>query len=439
MVEKTANIRHPPENGDIEKIDVAEYLQRDDVQDFISKANKEYLHWDDIFHRDLPDSVEPEEIWYLIKFVRATDTRKISINGVDIEFNLTDWVLEKLHEFDKALGGKYEATSIIPEEDKESYLISSIMEEAIASSQLEGATSSREEAKRMLRRGEEPEDKSEKMILNNYKTIQKIKELRDKELTPELLKDLHESIAKDTMDKKNHEGRFRDGPMKVHDDIHKEVVHHAPEPEDSRELVENICKFANEEQEFIHPIVKASILHFLIGYAHPFHDGNGRTARAVFYWYLVKNGYERIEFLSISRIIKEKPGQYRDAYVKAETDQNDVTYFINFQLEVLDEALGDLEKYINKRMQEKEQLYSFQKLEGINERQVGVLNDFAEDPQRLMTIREHSNTYAISYESARQDLKALEKKGILESKKRGRKKVYFKSDNFDQKIKEAKK
>jgi Fic family protein len=438
MVEKTAGIRHPPENESIDMIDVAEYMSREDVQSFISEANEEYYHWNDIFHRDLPEEVGSEELWFLVKFVRDTDSTKLNIDNLDLKYTRTDWIMEKLHQFDKALGGKYEATSIIPEDDKRSYLISAIMEEAIASSQLEGATSSREDAKKMLRRDEEPSDKSEKMILNNYKTIQKIKELKDRKLTPQLLKELHERITKNTLEKEEYEGKFRDGSMTVHDSRHNEVVHRAPDAEKAQEMIESLCEFAENDQKFIHPLIKASIIHFSIGYIHPFHDGNGRTARAVFYWYLVKEGYERVEYLSISRIIKNKPGQYRDAYVKSETDENDITYFIKFQFQVLDEALDELEKYIEKRMQEKEQLYSFQKLEGINERQVSALNEFAEDPQRMMTIKEHANTFDISYEAARLDLKELEEKEILTSKKRGRKKTYFRSDSFNEKIKEAK-
>lgn len=41
----------------------------------------------------------------------------------------------------------------------------------------------------------------------------------------------------------------------------------------------------------------------MIAYMHPFVDGNGRTARALFYWYMLKSGYWLTEYLSISRVI----------------------------------------------------------------------------------------------------------------------------------------
>ena len=41
--------------------------------------------------------------------------------------------------------------------------------------------------------------------------------------------------------------------------------------------------FANAQSSpFVHPVVKAMALHFAIGFIHPFVDGNGRTARALF-------------------------------------------------------------------------------------------------------------------------------------------------------------
>jgi Fic family protein len=53
------------------------------------------------------------------------------------------------------------------------------MEEAITSSQLEGAATTREVAKEMIREGRQPRDRSERMILNNYLTMQRIGAIRN--------------------------------------------------------------------------------------------------------------------------------------------------------------------------------------------------------------------------------------------------------------------
>ena len=46
--------------------------------------------------------------------------------------------------------------------------------------------------------------------------------------------------------------------------------------------------------------MRAILLHFWLAYDDPFLDGNGRTARILFFWLLRKHGYWLAEYLSIS-------------------------------------------------------------------------------------------------------------------------------------------
>ena len=70
----------------------------------------------------------------------------------------------------------------------------------------------------------------------------------------------------------------------------------------------------------------------MIGYVHPFKDGNGRTARALFYWFLLKKGYALVKNISISRVILESRTQYDKAFLKTEKDDNDLNYFIAYSI-----------------------------------------------------------------------------------------------------------
>jgi Fic family protein len=92
----------------------------------------------------------------------------------------------------------------------------------------------------------------------------------------------------------------------------------------------------------VHPVVRAILIHFMLGYDHPFYDGNGRTARALFYWSLARSGYWLMEYVSISRLLRQAPAQYARAYRHTETDDNDTTYFIVHQLEVIQQAIAAL-------------------------------------------------------------------------------------------------
>jgi Fic family protein len=70
---------------------------------------------------------------------------------------------------------------------KHYYLARSLVEEASTSSQLEGASTTREAAKRMLLESRAPRDRSERMIKNNYQTMQRISEIKETEMTKDLL------------------------------------------------------------------------------------------------------------------------------------------------------------------------------------------------------------------------------------------------------------
>src|SRR5258708_5197659 len=83
---------------------------------------------------------------------------------------------------------------------RDHYLVRSLIEEAITSSQLEGAVTTREVAKEMIRTGRPPRDTSEQMILNNYLTMQRITELRAEELSPHMVFNVHRLVTAKTLD-----------------------------------------------------------------------------------------------------------------------------------------------------------------------------------------------------------------------------------------------
>ena len=164
---------------------------------------------------------------------------------------------------------------------------------------------------------------------------------------------------------------------------------------------------------FLHPIVKASIIHFLIGYFHPFADGNSRTARALFYWYLLKRGYWLTEYLSISRVIMQSRSQYYNAYQYAEADGNDVGYFVQYQVKAMKKAYDELKKYIDQKIVEKQQNTNWQLEGGVSARQATILNWFTSDPSRIVSVKEVETLLGTSNQTARTDLQGLVNKGYL--------------------------
>ncbi|MDB5274072.1 MAG: cell filamentation protein Fic [Chitinophagaceae bacterium] len=424
-----------------QKLDKVLELQKDEsIATLIYKINEEYLYWDKIKYKGKGIIEDSELLWAAVKLSRILNAQKLSFGKYSFAYKLTDSLYKDLHEFDLHIGGNLGAKGIIPEDDKKSYLVSSIMEEAIASSQIEGAVTTRKEAKEMLRKNTKPRNKSEQMIVNNYNTIKHIVAIQHEPLTLEKLFEVHRLVTHQTLDDVADEGCFRtDNEIKVVDSADNEVVYTPPEFTEVPNLMKELIAFFNKVDgtPFIHPIVKGCILHFMIGYIHPFVDGNGRTARALFYWYLLKNGYWLTEYLSISQIIVKSKMQYAHAYLYTEIDGNDLTYFIHYKLKTMQQAFESLQKYIQRKISEKKKIIDIQKISGINERQARMLSWLNEEADLLFSVKEIEQRFVISNQTARTDLEDLVDKGYLEIVQLNKKtKAFCRSKNFEGLLKE---
>jgi Fic family protein len=410
----------------------------EEVESLVDSINENYYYWDKVKYYKSEVVSSPALLWSAVKVSRVVNAKKINFGAEKFIYNLTNTIQKGLHEFDMHIGGNLSANNIIPSEDKRKYLISSIMEEAIASSQIEGAVTTRKKAKDMLRKSAKPKTKSEQMIMNKYITINHIVKIQHEPLTIEKLFKVHELIVNQTMDDPEDAGKFRENnDINVVDSTDGEVVHIPSNFKDVPLLVQELIDFFNDKDktQFIHPIIKGCIIHFMIGYIHPFVDGNGRTARALFYWYLLKNGYWLTEYLSISRLIMRSKAQYSMAYLYTETDGNDLTYFINYKLKTIQLAFKSLKEYIERKISEKRQIINFQKIKGINERQAQIIQWLHEEPALLFSVKEIENRLSISNQTARTDLAGLTDKGFLEIIDLNKKtKGFCRSDDFEKLI-----
>ncbi len=406
------------------------------VADVVNTINADYLYWSDVKYR--AGSLSPEELWFIVKNAREKADMPITGFG-NLHFALSNRMQRLCHEFDMNFGGSWGASKIFPDDKstQELYLISSIMEEAIASSQMEGAATTREAAKDMLRMKMSPKDKSQRMILNNYTTINFIREHSKEDLTPELIMQVHTMMTDGALDIKDAAGRLRreDENIVVGDGITGETVHMPPAAGCLPGFIEDLCRFFNDSNPtfFIHPIIKAIIVHYLIGYYHPFADGNGRTARALFYWYMMKSNYWLVQYLSISRIIKGSKKSYERAYLYSEHDSNDLAYFIQYNLNVLHKSFEELRKYLLRKNKEKRKAERLLHLGNITLRQAGILNRFIDNPDDVITSVELVNNLGVSHGTAKSDLKDLTQKGYLtEIALDGKTKGYIRSNDFNE-------
>jgi len=359
--------------------------------------------------------------------------QEIPYSPLRLTYSIISDIVQSLHAIDSYLTGNIRIHNKTIRLEQ-SYIINSIMEEAIASSILEGAATTRKAAKEMLRKGRKPKNSSEQMVVNNYEAMNYILEHKDDPLTPALILEIHRLVTKGTIDK-NSVGQFRtNNDIVVANPASGVVFHTPPDYQEIDHYIAELCDFINHvdqdsgkgNADYIHPVIKGIILHFLIGYIHPFNDGNGRTARSLFYWYVLSRGYWLFRYMPISRIILRSKKKYSLAYLYTEYDEMDLTYFILYNLSCVNEARQDLLKYLEEKQTEQNATKAItKKIRDINQREGEILRYMMEHSDEYLTIREIMQTYDTVYETARTDLLHLADLGYVTKEKRGREFIFI--------------
>lgn len=397
-----------------------------------------YEHWDHLRHLTPPVAgLDPEQWWLCIKYARMALYSELPLRdkeGAAFNVALSNSVQRRLFLVARdAAGALRGADRVQSEQMRERYLVRSLMEEAMTSSQLEGAATTTQMAKEMLSTGRQPRDYGERMIYNNYAAMRELKAWQAKPLTPEAVFEMHRMLTDGTLKDESCAGRFRrqDENIVVEDEVGN-VLHVPPPARELPERLQALCDFANQTDDgehFIHPVVRAVMIHFQIGYDHPFCDGNGRTARALFYWSMLRSGFWMAEYLSISSILKQAPSQYTRSYLFTETDGSDATYFLSHQLDVLLKAIAGVHGYIERKQRSQAEAQTLLRpgsrlANVLNHRQRALLLNALRHPEKQFTIDAHRRAHGISYQTARTDLLGLVGGTLMEQHKQG-KSFYF--------------
>ena len=415
-------------------------------------AKGRYLHWDEVRRRP-PPGLTIEQYWHCLKLARLVHYQTVPFaqtSGDRFVFCLTGQLQKACHEIDKAAGGNLGTSSEFDNtrHQNERYLINSLIEEAVHSSWLEGAAVPREDARKMLKEQRQPKTLDERMIVNNYRAISRIRHLSQKPLTVKMICTLHRILTAGILDESKC-GRIRSHASAPDDfgvyDAHGALLYRPPHWQKLSSGLHDLCRFANQEvapnlhaTSFLHPLLQAIIVHFLLSYLHPFVDGNGRTARALFYWCMLKNGYWLMEYVSISAAIRRAPSHYSRAFLYTETDAGDLTYFLLHQTTMIQKAMEAFRRFVRKKQDGLQDMQNF--LSGrmarqhFNLRQIELLAHAAKNPSFAYTVQSHQRRQNVCYQTARNDLLALAKLGLLHQIKAGKKFLFTAPANLEQKI-----
>lgn len=398
-------------------VDLNSYFElalKEENKSFLLESDQKYFYWDDVKYKKNVPLENPADNWGMIKAHRFMRYERINFGSYRFCYFITPDTAKNLHDFDLKLMGDLQKDPMLKSEKLE-FFKNSLLEEAVASSQVEGAATTTEVARDMLKSGREPRNESEQMIVNNLRAINYIREFQDHDIDFKIIIELHSMMTANT-EAEHCSGNFRSSAVFVTDHVDGEIAHTPPEHWQVEKLMAELCDFINDDTVFIHPIIKASIIHFMIGFIHPFLDGNGRTARALFYWFLLRKGYSMIGDISISRVILESRTQYDKAFLKTEYDENDINYFISYSIKNIRIAFEKLTKYRDKKLAERQRSYAITYeliKKGLNQRQADLIGYLYWKENSNMTLNSYAEKNDIVRQTAKKDLIELIKLNLL--------------------------
>lgn len=412
-----------------------------DYLDLCSPLDKQgrYLHYDKLRFRLTP-GLNHTVAWSVVKFSRNGQLAKVLELGEPVKeckLMLTPAIQKAISESDRhTTSAALEwMCSNIGEHRHLEYLLNDLIDdEAISSSQLEGAATTTKVAKDLLKRKRGPRTPDEKMIIGNYRMMECAWRCRDKELSIDLITELHQVGVEGISDERYFPGALRNTDDVVVEDGDGNVVHTPPPAGGLDQRLRLLAEWVNTDHaevtnnSYIHPLVKAMILHFAIGYEHPFRDGNGRVARSLFYWFLFKNNFGAFRYIAISTLLKMAARQYGKSYLYTESDEMDLTYFVDFQSRIVIRAISEFKKAYQKTLDDMNNfnvfLYNSGLFGKLSDKQKVVLQVAKSGTAHQFTATNVKENLGCSYNTASTVLKGLVEMKLFQKRKEGREWIF---------------
>ncbi len=375
----------------------------------------------------LPPDIKLDAFWPELVRFRQAKAEFLPFKdqaGKPFWFVLTPTLQEYLHQVDSR--GKDSLYSVVKAEIQAELTEQALVEEAMFSSVIEGAFSTIARARELIVEGKAPRDTSDQMVANNGRVMRYVLEQREASCSLALMHAIQRMVTEKTLEHEADAGRFREGPVYVVNQ-RRQTIYEAPPADTVQPSMEALILWINggAQQPFVHPILRAAVIHTYLVYVHPYVDGNGRTARAMFYWYLLKHRYEFFRYFSISSIIQETRERYYKVLKDMEDHDADATYVLLYMAESVVRAIEVILQRITERYRRDILFANIRERHIIlNERQTRFLKYLTLSKEQRGAIAKYQKDFKVVYETARRDLAQLEALGILAKGKHGRQFIY---------------
>ena len=386
------------------------------MESLIAQFMERYLSRQEIIHR-LPVSISIQQFWPELEKERRKRSQELPLlaqNGKPFWFVLTGGIekqcdaIAELARRDIAFTG--------PEFD--ALFQDAVVDEAVYSSVIEGAFTSRKQAVDFIRQNKQPRNKSEQMVKNNYDALTYVLEHLEDEISEETILQIAQIVTRSAAEVQV--TGYRDGAVYVTG--REGVVYTPPQADAVPEMMRSLVTFIQKSE--LHPLLKACIAHFYFVYIHPFGDGNGRTARALSYMMLLQFGYDFFRYFSISGIVAEERGKYYRSMRNVEDSDGDMTYFIDAYSGMLARTVEQMENHLKYHVIAGQKLKELEQNGTLNERQLKGAKWLLESSGSNVTVEIWRKKYKVVTETARRDLLALCDAGLLVRELDGRKAVF---------------
>jgi len=282
-----------------------------------------------------------------------------------------------------------------------------IEEEAFSTCVIEGARTTIADTLRIAK-GSTPRNKSEQMVFNSIRGINLIKSLDLKSWNIEQgILDIWRIITTNAMDNSELCGnKYRAGQVYVLDAFQK-IRFTPPAYTEIQWRMDSLFDFIKNTE--IHPLIAAIIVHYYFVYIHPFCDGNGRMARLLITQYLVKNGYDKFGYISLTTEVFKNSKGYYESLENSENAYNDITFFILYYLGIMYKALINANKGFGAKLEDTQ--------DNLNKRQVKCVRYLKENPANFITQTKYCDVYKVIKPIAQKELNELVDYRLLHKEK----------------------
>ena len=320
-------------------------MNRDDL---IKHLEKRYTSKRGMLSR-IPLSIQPDPLWQDLLNLRRSKGTVLPLHshsGTAYWFVTTEKMIAAS---EKVVETLYEnETDYDPYAD---HIPVSTLEEIYYTSYVEGSQLSIQAAMDFLTSEQPPRDIEEQLITNNRAASSYASKNMFRKIDTDYIQELV-FILTDGMDFGGSDFRSTD---EVDFTLMTEESYHFPSAQQIPARLTQLTNFLADPNT--HPLIKSAVAQAWMVIVQPFPEGNERLGRILSSIILLRAGYTFFTEISLSALISRKSYGYYEAIANILRDENgfDLTYFIEYFLELLSRAIDERKLRKSKREEENRQ------------------------------------------------------------------------------------